>query len=69
MMSDHDSIIKLLNGYLNRGDSDANANDVFLDRHGQPTDRFLEVSINLNNNLLSLLLLLLSFTMIIIIII
>ena len=43
MISDHDSIIKLLNGYLNRSDSHDHANDVFLDRHGQPTDRFLEV--------------------------
>jgi hypothetical protein len=44
MISDHDSIIKLLNGYLNRSDNDdSNVNDVFLDRHGQPTDRFLEV--------------------------
>ena len=49
MMSDHDSIIKLLNGYLNRSDNDdSNANDVFLDRHGQPTDRFLEVYHSLN---------------------
>ena len=49
MISDHDSIIKLLNGYLNRSDSHDHANDVFLDRHGQPTDRFLEVQSTLTS--------------------
>ena len=41
MISDHDSIINLLNGYLNKHE-DVSSNDVFLDRNGQPTDRFLE---------------------------